>query len=85
MKLDPGTAGSCPEPKTDSQLLSHPGIPTVFFMVPAHNKCPTFFHLSSMAYSPAHLLKALELGFTVSLTIPVYPTMHSPSTNLKGA
>ena len=25
--LDPGTPGSCPEPKADAQLQSHPGIP----------------------------------------------------------
>ena len=25
--LDPGTPGSRPEPKADTQLLSHPGIP----------------------------------------------------------
>ena len=25
-RLDPGTPGSCPEPKTDAQLLSLPGI-----------------------------------------------------------
>ena len=25
--LDPGTLGSCPEPKAGAQLLSHPGIP----------------------------------------------------------
>ena len=25
--LDPGTVGSCPEPKADAQLPSHPGIP----------------------------------------------------------
>ena len=25
--LDPRTPGSCPEPKADTQLLSHPGIP----------------------------------------------------------
>ena len=25
--LDPRTLGSCPEPKTDAQPLSHPGIP----------------------------------------------------------
>ena len=24
--LDPGTPGSCPEPKTDAQLLSHPSV-----------------------------------------------------------
>ena len=28
MELDPGTAGSHPEPKADSQPLSHPGVPT---------------------------------------------------------
>ena len=25
--LDPRTLGSCPEPKADTQLLSHPGVP----------------------------------------------------------
>ena len=25
--LDPGTPGSCPEPKADAQLLSHPSVP----------------------------------------------------------
>ena len=25
--LDPGTLGSCPEPKADAQPLSHPGVP----------------------------------------------------------
>ena len=34
--LHPGTLGSCPEPKADTQPLSHPGIPIL-----AHNfqKC----------------------------------------------
>ena len=27
--LNPGTVGSHPEPKADTQLLSHPGIPTL--------------------------------------------------------
>ena len=27
MGLDPETLGSCPEPKTDAQPLSHPGVP----------------------------------------------------------
>ena len=27
MRLDPGTPGSCTEPKADAQPLSHPGIP----------------------------------------------------------
>ena len=27
--LDPGTPGSCPEPKADTQLLSHPGVPSL--------------------------------------------------------
>ena len=27
--LDPGTPGSLPEPKADSQPLSHPGIPNI--------------------------------------------------------
>ena len=29
--LDPGTLGSCPEPKADAQLLSHPGVPLITF------------------------------------------------------
>ena len=28
--LDPGTPGSCPEPKADAQPLSHPSIPCVW-------------------------------------------------------
>ena len=27
--LDPGTPGSCPEPKADAQPLSHPGAPLI--------------------------------------------------------
>ena len=30
MGLDPRTPGSCPGPKADAQLLSHPGIPPFF-------------------------------------------------------
>ena len=29
--FDPGTPGSCPGPKADTKLLSHPGIPTKWF------------------------------------------------------
>ena len=29
--LDPGTLGSCPEPKADAQPLSHPGVPIFTF------------------------------------------------------
>ena len=29
--LDHRTLRSCPEPKAEAQLLSHPGIPKVFF------------------------------------------------------
>ena len=29
--LDPGTAGSRPEPKADAQPLTHPGAPHVWF------------------------------------------------------
>ena len=29
--LDPGTPGSCPEPKADTQPLSHPGVPDLPF------------------------------------------------------
>ena len=28
--LNPRTTGSCPGPKTDAQMLSHPDIPTVY-------------------------------------------------------
>ena len=30
MGLDPGTPGSCPEPKAGAQPLNHPGIPVLF-------------------------------------------------------
>ena len=30
--LDPGTVGSCPEPKADTQPLSHPGLPPRIFL-----------------------------------------------------
>ena len=30
--LDPGTAGSCPEPKAGAKPLRHPGIPTARFL-----------------------------------------------------
>ena len=30
--LDPGTPGSCPEPKAEAQPLSHPGIPCFSFL-----------------------------------------------------
>ena len=29
--LNPGSPGSCPEPKADTQPLSHPGIPNLLF------------------------------------------------------
>ena len=31
--LDPGTLGSCPEPKADTQLLSHPGNPIIQYVL----------------------------------------------------
>ena len=30
--LDPETPGLCPKPKADTQPLSHPGIPSSFFL-----------------------------------------------------
>ena len=30
--LDPGTPGSCPEPKADAQPPSHPHVPKYFFL-----------------------------------------------------
>ena len=34
--LDPGTPGSCPEPKADAQPLRHPGVPPFYYF----NSCP---------------------------------------------
>ena len=34
--LDPKTPGSCPEPKADAQLLSHPGVPYLASSVRRH-------------------------------------------------
>ena len=31
--LDPGTPGPCPGPKAGTKLLSHPGIPFIWFLV----------------------------------------------------
>ena len=31
--LDPGTPGSRPESKADTQLLSHPGVPSLCFLI----------------------------------------------------
>ena len=31
--LDPGTPGSCSEPKADAQPLSHPGVPSDEFFI----------------------------------------------------
>ena len=35
MGLDPRTTGSRPEPKADAQLLSHPGVPSLGFILPS--------------------------------------------------
>ena len=32
VELDPGTPGSCPEPKANTQLLSYPGIPSAVLL-----------------------------------------------------
>ena len=48
--LNPGTPGSHPGPKADAQLLSHPGIPPIYFLLPFssfHIKDPCLVHLSS--------------------------------------
>ena len=43
VQLDPGTAGSCPEPKADVQPLSHPGIPkTSKFLTKYLHNCQEF-------------------------------------------
>ena len=44
MALDPGTPGSCPGLKADTQLLSHPGIPlnVLFGKMSIQMLCPYF-------------------------------------------
>ena len=37
----PGLWGSCPEPKADAQLLSHPGVPYFFFKILFIHERPT--------------------------------------------
>ena len=44
--LDPRTPGSCPEPKTDAQPLSPPGVPKSFFKI---TKMVNIFLLNSHA------------------------------------
>ena len=34
VELDPRTPGSCPEPKTDAQPLSHPDVPKLLCSMP---------------------------------------------------
>ena len=65
--LDPGPLGSCPEPKADAQLLSHPG-------------APEKLHLSSGPYvcKPHHSLQTQVfyipfLGITPNLKIMYIP------------
>ena len=37
MGVEPGNPGSCPEPKADTQPLSHPGVPDeLFFGITFH-------------------------------------------------
>ena len=54
--LDPGTPGSCPEPKADAQSLSHPGIPKNIlfkFSLPTYSLTPSA-HPSSALLSAHH-------------------------------
>ena len=50
---DPGSLGSCPEPKTDAQLLSHPGIPLPkLFKLPLGKSFhPNFFTVRTSSQS----------------------------------
>ena len=48
---DPGTLGSCPEPKADAQLLRHPGnpqplisIPVLWLKLASFNPCSLIWH-----------------------------------------
>ena len=51
--LDPGTSGSCSEPKADTQLLSHSGIPVIFFHVGHISPSPhSVYMLGKSAISP---------------------------------
>ena len=51
--LDPGTLGSCPEPKADAQPLSPPGVPKVIFLrripiqVRLQSRCLCFYRKSA--------------------------------------
>ena len=53
MELNPGTPGSCPEPKADAQLLRHPGIPIIMPFISASKTISSSvgFHLSALIFS----------------------------------
>ena len=42
--LDPGSPGSCPEPKADAQPLSHPGVPYSFHIQARVSRNPKTSH-----------------------------------------
>ena len=67
--LDPPTLGSRPEPKTDAQLLSHPGVPhlTILTLSKLCRNCPyahLSFQLDWRSYTePSGLGLALRLNY----------------------
>ena len=66
MGFDPGTPGSCLEPKADAQLLSHPGVPISYFLASPHlasSKC--FYQLTAPGASAP--------GKQISLVVSVSP------------
>ena len=50
-ELNPGTQGSCPEPKTDAQLLSHPGVPDLNKINLAPIMCQTLCVYAVVAFT----------------------------------
>ena len=59
-ELDPGTPGSCPEPKSDAQLLSHPGISGYPFFIQKKGLC-------RVLHSKVCLFSASMLGLSRSV------------------
>ena len=56
--LDTRTPGSCPEPKADTQPLSHPGAPVFFFYTELESQWTL---RGSVVDSPRHLLFLQDL------------------------
>ena len=71
--LDPGTAGSRPEPKTDAQPLSHPGAPYHYNLI-LHVFCENWKlasnDIKTKVYPIFNVWAAAAFGFPIWMALP---------------